>query len=108
MEFNRCIKMKKNLHDGTIALNPKTFLVIRILDAFVLRILSQFLSLAMVLVVLSFLGTVLKGFSSSSHNNSFVPSGSLNEGLLNLILHDFSSEVSNYASNEIVSKEEYL
>ncbi|TKY71498.1 hypothetical protein E2542_SST00229 [Spatholobus suberectus] len=93
MEFNRGIKMKKHLRDGTVAaLNPETFLVIRIPDAFVLRILSRSLFLAVVLAALPFLGTVLRGFSSSSHNNSFAPSGSLDVGLLNSILLDFADE----------------
>lgn len=88
----------KHLHDGrTIAaLNPESFLVIRIPDALVLRILSRSLFVAMVLAALPFLGTVLKGFYFSS---SFVPnvetaaaSGSLDVGLLNSILHDFAHE----------------
>ncbi|KAG4960637.1 hypothetical protein JHK87_037270 [Glycine soja] len=88
-------KKKKHLHDGrTIALNPETetFLVIRIPDALVLRIVSRSLIVAMVLAALPFLGTVLEGFYFSS---SFVPNldtGSLDVGLLNSILHDFAEE----------------
>ncbi|XP_061365468.1 uncharacterized protein LOC133308784 [Gastrolobium bilobum] len=88
-------KMKKHLLGGTIALNPETVLVIRIPDAQVLRILSRSLFLAMVLVALPFLGTILRGFSSSPH--SYVSkfesaSGSINMELLNSILHDLADE----------------
>ncbi|KAJ1434911.1 hypothetical protein SESBI_05275 [Sesbania bispinosa] len=88
-------KMKKHLHGGTTTLNHDAFLVIRIPDTQVLHILSRSLFLAMVLATLPFLGTIMRGFSSSSH--SFVSkletaSGSVKVELLNLILHDLADE----------------
>lgn len=93
VDFSKGIKMKKHFHDGAFSLNPETFLVIRIPDALVLRILSRSLFLAMVLATLPFLRTALRGFSSAYHNsNSLLPSGSLDVGLLNSIFHDFADE----------------
>ncbi|RDX66251.1 hypothetical protein CR513_55008, partial [Mucuna pruriens] len=91
MEFNKESKMKKHLHDETIAnaLNPQTVLVLRIPNALVLRILSRSLFLAMLLASLPFLRTF---FSSSPLNNPFLPSGSLDVDLLDSILHDFVDE----------------
>lgn len=88
--------MKRYLrrHDGrTIALNPESYVVLRIPDALVLRIVSRSLFLTMVLASLFLLGTVLKGFSSSSLNkDSSVFSGSLDVDLLNSILRDVTNE----------------
>ncbi|KAK7302565.1 hypothetical protein RJT34_13457 [Clitoria ternatea] len=90
-------KMKKHLHDAstTIPLNHETLLVIKIPDAQVLRILSRSLFLAMVLASLPFWGTVLKGFSTSTHSfvsDSGIASGSVNLELLNSVLHDLADE----------------
>ncbi|XP_027338496.1 uncharacterized protein LOC113852430 [Abrus precatorius] len=92
-EANKGSKMKNNnLHDGTIALNHETVLVIRLPGAQVLRILSRSLFLAIVLAALPFLGTFLKEFSSSSH--SFVPAASscVSVEMLNSILHDLADQ----------------
>ncbi|KAL2342066.1 hypothetical protein Fmac_010006 [Flemingia macrophylla] len=93
MAFNKGIKIKRHFHGGAISLSPETFLVIRIPDALVLRILSRSLFLAMVLATLPFLRTVPRGFSSTYHSNHPVlPSGSLDVGLLNSIFRDFADE----------------
>ncbi|KAK7246713.1 hypothetical protein RIF29_41583 [Crotalaria pallida] len=85
-------KMKKH---ASIALNLGTVFVIRIPDAQVLRILSRSLFLAMVIASLPFLGTILKGFKSSSRlsvSKFGTNFGYVNAGLLNSIIRDLAHE----------------
>ncbi|KAL2327917.1 hypothetical protein Fmac_021344 [Flemingia macrophylla] len=93
MAFNKGINIKRHFHGGAISLSLETFLVIRIPNALVLRILSRSLFLAMVLATLPFLRTIPRGFSSTYHSNHPVlPSGSLDLDLLNLIFLDFAAD----------------
>ena len=88
-------KMRMHLHGGTIALSPDTVLVIRIPDAQVLRILSRSLFLAIVLAALPFLGTILRGFPSSSSSfasESETATGHVNVDLLNSVMRDLAEE----------------
>ncbi|GAU24091.1 hypothetical protein TSUD_388840 [Trifolium subterraneum] len=83
---------KKHFHGGTITLNSDdNFVVIRIPDTKVLRILSRSLFLVMILVALPFLGNILNGFSFTLSSNSSVVS-KIEKTLLNLIIHDMVDE----------------
>ncbi|CAJ1961318.1 unnamed protein product [Sphenostylis stenocarpa] len=88
--------VKGHLHNGRkTTLKPQTFLVASIPNALVLRILSRSLFFVMVFASLSFMRIAYKGFYSSM---TFVPTsepaayGSLDVGLLNLMLNDFSTK----------------
>ncbi|KAK4257626.1 hypothetical protein QN277_007189 [Acacia crassicarpa] len=59
-------------HGGPrIHLNSDSVLVVKIPDVQILRIMSRSLFLAMSLLTLPFLGSILKGLSSSSSSSSF-------------------------------------
>ncbi|KAK2447006.1 pyruvate dehydrogenase E1 component subunit beta, mitochondrial [Trifolium repens] len=91
--FELNFKMKKkHFHGGTITLNSDdNFVLIRIPDTKVLRILSRSLFLVMILVALPFLGNILNGFSFTLSSNSSVVS-KIEKTLLNLIIHDMADE----------------
>ncbi|KAK4252779.1 hypothetical protein QN277_014324 [Acacia crassicarpa] len=93
----------KSFHGGPrIPLNSDTVLVVKIPDVQILRIMSRSLFLAMSLLTLPFLGSILKGLSSSSSSSSFSHSSvhpefdpeppSINGVLLNFLLHDLADE----------------
>lgn len=87
----------KHLHGGRIDFNFDTVLVIEIPNTQVIHTVSRFLYLAMVLLMLLFLGFILKGFSSSSHSAVFSgfgdsAFGSTNAEILNLVLRDLGEE----------------
>ncbi|KAF1872984.1 hypothetical protein Lal_00016096 [Lupinus albus] len=98
MELGREYKARKwskikHLHD----FNSDTILVFQIADAHVFSTVSRFLFFAIVFVTLLFLGSILKGFSSSSHPVVFTGFGdsafeSINADALNLVLNDLKEE----------------
>ncbi|KAK7252292.1 hypothetical protein RIF29_36135 [Crotalaria pallida] len=79
----------KHLQHGS---NSDSVLVIQIPDANVFSTVSMFLFLAMVLSMLLFLGSTVKGFSSNSHSVAFSGFESINAEALNLVLHDLKEE----------------
>jgi hypothetical protein len=82
--------MKKKHFHGTLN-SDDNFVLIRIPDTKVLRILSRSLFLVMILVTLPFLGNFFNGFSFTLSSNSSVVS-KIEKTLLNLIIHDMADE----------------
>ncbi|XP_028771672.1 uncharacterized protein LOC114728882 [Neltuma alba] len=93
-------KIKCSRVGPRIPLNSDTVLVVKIPDVQILRIMSRSLFLAMALVTLPFLGSVLKGLSSSpsdfSHSSVYpkfdTEPPSINGVLLNFLLNDLADE----------------
>ncbi|KAK7319465.1 hypothetical protein RJT34_04186 [Clitoria ternatea] len=83
----------QHLHRACFGLSYETaFLVIRIPDARVLRIVFHSLLLTMAFVVLIFLGSVLKVSVVSGFDDATIASGPIDTKVLNLILHDLKEE----------------
>lgn len=80
----------KHAHGGSVGLNPQTILVIKLPDLRLLRVISQSLLLAL-LIVLTFPLTmsILKGSSGSMYNTE---SEILHFEQLDLLMHDLADE----------------
>ncbi|CAJ2678156.1 uncharacterized protein LOC123912757 [Trifolium pratense] len=87
---------KQFFQGGRVGFNFDAFLIIKVPDARFLRILSQFLFLALVFVVFPFLCSFLKGLLVPSFDATvFVTASSsvsINVDVLNSILHDLGDE----------------